>query len=200
MNEDKDRFKEIPNKKLKNTRVFGDRFTAIMYVVPDKPRYLEIGVGDGHYSQHIVYLKKPTLMHLLDIYDEGNGDVIYGRYTPETHEDFIREKFKDQNVTTIRGWSTKVLPTLAGNQYDYIYIDASLYFDEVLEELELSASLLAPGGVIGINDYTYYSPIDKMEYEVVEAVNMFLHNNPEWYVYAYQLGHRGYADIYIKRD
>ena len=34
--------------------------------------------------------------------------------------------------------------------------------------------------------------------EVVEAVNLFLFNNPGWIVVGYQLGHRGYADIYIK--
>ena len=197
MNEDISRFRHISNNKLINTRIFGDRFSAIDYVIPNNPKYLEIGVGDGHYSEHVVKLKQPKLMHLLDRY--SSPDVIYGKYTSETHEEFIKEKFKKQNMRTIKGESTIVLPSLIGHKYDYIYLDASTDFNGVLFELEMSAKLLDQNGVIGINDYTYFSPIDKTEYEVVEAVNIFLFDNPEWYVYAYQLGHRGYADIYIKK-
>lgn len=198
MNDDIQRFKHINNDKLKNTKVFGDRFSAIHFVVPDNPRYLEIGVGDGHYSQHIVDYKNPKLMHLLDIYN--TPDTIYGKYTAETHEQYILDKFSEQNVSTIKGHSTQVLSKLISNRYDYIYLDASSDFDGVMYELEMASRMLDDNGVIGINDYTYFSPIDKMEYEVVEATNMFLFNHPEWYVYAYQLGHRGYADIYIKKD
>jgi spermidine synthase len=198
MNDDIQRFKHIENYKLENAKLFGDRFSAIHFVVPENPRYLEIGVGDGHYSQHIVDYKKPQLMHLLDIY--SMGDPIYGHYTAETHEQYILNKFAGQSVKTIKGHSTKVLSQLSDNKYDYIYLDASTDFNGVLYELEMASKMLDTNGVIGINDYTYFSPIDKMEYEVVEATNMFLFNNPEWYVYAYQLGHRGYADIYIKRD
>ena len=191
-----DRFKHIENHKLKDTKVFGDRFYAIEHVVPNNPRYLEVGVGDGHYSEHIVKYKSPKIMHLLDRYD--SPDYIYGKYTKDTHEDFIRDKFKDQNAITIKGDSKEILGSLIDNRYDYIYLDAGHDFDSVSSDLNLAAKMLAPNGVIGINDYTYFSPIDKEEYEVIEAVNMFLHDNPNWYVYAYQLGHRGYADIYIK--
>lgn len=197
MNDDIERFKHIENSKLVNTKIFGDRFSAIDFVVPENPRYLEIGVGDGHYSQHIVNYKKPKLMHLLDVYNMP--DPIYGYYTAETHEQYILSKFSDQNVKTIKGHSTKVLSRLIDNRYDYIYLDASTDFDGVTYELEMASKMLDKDGVIGINDYTYFSPIDKMEYEVVEATNMFLFKNSEWYVYAYQLGHRGYADIYLKK-
>jgi hypothetical protein len=191
-----DRFKHIENHKLQDTKIFGDRFSAIEYVVPNNPRYLEIGVGDGHYSEHIVKYKNPELMHLLDRYN--TPDYIYGKYNAETHEEFIKEKFAGSNALTIKGDSKIVLHSLIENKYDYIYIDAGHDFESVSSDLLLSSQMLESGGVIGINDYTYFSPIDKEEYEVVEAVNMFLHNNPKWYVYAYQLGHRGYADIYIK--
>lgn len=192
-----ERFKHIDNSKLTNTKVFGDRFSAIEYVVPNNPRYLEVGVGDGHYSEHIVKYKKPVLMDLLDRYN--TPDYIYGQYSAETHESFIKEKFKDQNVNTFKGESKDVMKSLLENKYDYIYLDASHDFDGVSTELVFASTMLDNDGVIGINDYTYFSPIDKSEYEVIEAVNLFLHNNPNWYVFAYQLGHRGYADIYIKQ-
>lgn len=192
-----DRFKHIDNNKLTETKIFGDRFNAIPYVVPKNARYLEVGVGDGHYSQNIVEYTTPELMHLLDVYN--TPDYIYNKYTADNHEQYILDKFKNYNVTTIKGRSTEVMHKLIGNKYDYIYLDASHDFDGVLYELSIAKRLIDDNGIIGINDYTYYSPIDKMEYEVVEAVNMFLFNNPEWKVYAYQLGHRGYADIYIKK-
>ena len=91
MNDDIQRFRHIENHRLENTKVFGDRFSAIHFVVPDSPRYLEIGVGDGHYSQHIVDYKNPKLMHLLDFYDRP--DPIYGHYTADTHENYILNKF-----------------------------------------------------------------------------------------------------------
>jgi len=193
-----ERFKHIENNKLKDTKVFGDRFSAIDYIVPNNPRYLEVGVGDGHYSEHIVKYKQPVLMHLLDRYN--TPDYIYGKYTSDTHEDFIKSKFADQNLLTIKGDSKKVMSSLLTNKYDYIYLDAAHDFDSVTSDINFAAQMLDTGGVIGINDYTYFSPIDKEEYEVVEAVNLFLHDNPTWYVFAYQLGHRGYADIYIKQS
>jgi hypothetical protein len=197
MNDNIERFHHIENHKLSSTKIFGDRFSAIEYIVPNNPRYLEVGVGDGHYSEHIVKYKSPKIMHLLDRY--CTPDTVYGKYTSETHEDFIKNKFINNNATTIKGESSEVLKNLIENKYDYIYLDASHDFEGVSYELQMASQMIDQNGVIGINDYTYFSPIDKTEYEVVEAVNMFLFNNPEWYVYAYQLGHRGYADIYIKK-
>lgn len=193
-----ERFKHIDNKKLSSAKLFGDRFSAIDYVVPDNPRYLEVGVGDGHYSRHVADKKKPSVMHLVDFFH--TPDYAHGKYDAEGHLEFIKNKFCDQNIQTFIGHSHDVLPTLSDNQYDYIYIDASHDYDGVLGEIALATRICAPGGVIGINDYTYYSPHDGEFYEVVEAVNTFLYENPEWIVLAFQLGHLGYSDIYITRD
>jgi hypothetical protein len=191
-----ERFKHIDNYKLADAKLFGDRFSAIDFVVPNTPRYLEVGAGNGHYSQHIVEMKSPKLMHILDWYGSGSPS---GEYTAETHKEFIENKFKDQNLTTIVGDSKYVMQSLIGNEYDYIYLDASHDYDGVTHEINVAAQICAPGGVIGINDYTYYSPFDGEKYHVIEAVNNFLYENPEWRVLAFQLGHLGYADIYITR-
>lgn len=193
-----ERFKHIDNHKLENAKLFGDRFSAIDYVVVNNARYLEVGAGDGHYSQHVIDKKHPRLVHLIDFFH--TPDYAHGKYDAAGHRSFIENRFKDQNLSTFKGHSKDVMPMLLGNEYDYIYIDASHDYSGVLDEVRLASQLCALDGVIGINDYTYYSPHDGEFYEVIEAVNTFLYENPEWNVLAFQLGHLGYSDIYITRN
>lgn len=191
-----ERFKHVDNYKLENAKLFGDRFSAIDYVVPDNARYLEVGVGDGHYSENVVSKKSLRSMHLLDFF---NNDHPSGTYTSATHKEFIQNKFINNSPTLFAGNSADIMPQLIPGSYDYIYLDASHDYDGVLTEINAAAKLCSTTGVIGVNDYTYYSPHDGEFYGVVEAVNTFLYENPEWMVLAFQLGHLGYSDIYITR-
>ena len=83
---------------------------------------------------------------------------------------------------------------------DFVFIDAAHDYESVYSYLVESNKIINDGGVIGINDYTFWGWFEQQEYECVEAVNKFLNTHSDWSVVGYALGYCGYSDIYIKKD
>jgi hypothetical protein len=191
------RFEYIEASKLINAKLFADRFDEnILSIIPDKGLYLELGAGGGDYSKWILDRKNFELSYLLDFFNEPCAR--YGRWNAENHEQYVKDLLKDKNIKTIPGNIDNTIKII-NKKFDYIYIDASHDYESVYSYLVESDKLINKGGVIGINDYTFYGWFEQQEYECVEAVNNFL-NNSNWYVVGYSLGYCGYSDIYIKKD
>jgi len=191
------RFEFIEPSKLINAKVFADRFDEnVLSIIPDSGLYLELGAGGGDYSKWLLNRKNFDLSYLLDFFDQACAR--YGRWTAENHEEYVKNLLKDKNVITIAGNIKDTIKNI-DKKFDYIYIDASQDYESVGIFLTESEKVINKGGVIGINDYTFWSYFEQEEYECVEAVNNFL-NKGNWYVVGYALGYCGYSDIYIKKD
>lgn len=191
------RFEYIEASKLINAKLFADRFDEnILSIIPDKGLYLELGAGGGDYSKWILDRKDFELSYLLDFFNEPCAR--YGRWNADNHEQYVKDLLKDKNIKTIPGNIDNTIKTI-DKKFDYIYIDAAHNYESIYSYLVESDKLINKGGVIGINDYTFYGWFEQEEYECVEAVNNFL-NNSDWYVVGYSLGYCGYSDIYIKKD
>jgi hypothetical protein len=191
------RFDYIKTSKLINAKLFADRFDEnVLSIIPNNGLYLELGAGGGDYSKWLLDRKKFDLSYLLDFFNQPCAR--YGRWTAENHESYVKKLLKDKNIKTIAGDINDTIKTI-DQKFDYIYIDASQDYDSVSGYLKACDKLINKGGVIGINDYTFWSYFEQEEYECVEAVNNFL-NNSDWYVVGYALGYCGYSDIYIKKD
>jgi hypothetical protein len=123
------------------------------------------------------------------------------KYTPETHEPYIKELFsKYNNVSTLKGNAVDILPGI-NKEYDYIYIDISNKRNQTRKVLNLSAGLVPIGGIIGMNDYLIFDGIiEEAPYGTYQTVNEFLHKNKNWSVTALALHNLGFYDIYIKRE
>jgi hypothetical protein len=182
--------------------------------LPQHIKFLEAGVAWGYYSDLVVNATNPELVHLVDWF---RGDLKcwswrkFGEckcepvkhellYTPETHAQYIRDKFKKYNTTVFEGDARKILPTL-DTQYDYIYLD-TLNDRKSIRPLTYSAAeLTKPGSVIGFNDYVIYDGIiGDCQYFTYNVVNEFLMYNKNWYVDGLALHPLGFYDIYIKRE
>jgi hypothetical protein len=191
------KFEYIEPSKLINAKVFADRFDEnVLSIIPDSGLYLELGAGGGDYSKWLLDRKNFDLSYLLDFFDQACAR--YGRWTAENHEEYVKDLLKDKNVITIAGNIKDTIKNI-DKKFDYIYIDASQDYESVNIFLTESEKVINKGGVIGINDYTFWSYFEQEEYECVEAVNNFL-NKGNWYVVGYALGYCGYSDIYIKKD
>jgi len=191
------RFEYIDPSKLTNAKLFSDRFDEnVLSILPNTGSYLELGAGGGDYSKWLLDRKNFDSSYLLDFFDQPCAR--YGRWTAENHEQYVKDLFKDKNVKTIAGDINDTIKTL-DRKFDYIYIDASQDYESVYNYLLECDKVINQGGVIGINDYTFWSYFEQIEYECVEAVNYFL-NHSNWYVVGYSLGYCGYSDIYIKKD
>jgi predicted O-methyltransferase YrrM len=57
-------------------------------------------------------------------------------------------------VHPLVGRSDEILPVLAPEQFDLIFIDADHSYEGVRADIELSLPLLRPGGVLAFHDYT----------------------------------------------
>jgi hypothetical protein len=192
-----EKFQYIEPSKLINAKVFADRFDEnVLSIIPDKGLYLELGAGGGDYSRWILDRKNFDIAYLLDFFDQPCAR--YGRWNAENHEQYVKDLLKDKNIITVPGDIFKTIKTI-DKKFDYIYIDATQDYESVSFFLKESEKIINKGGVIGINDYTFWSYFEQEEYECVEAVNNFLNNN-NWHVVGYALGYCGYSDIYIKRD
>ena len=201
----------IDENQLKNAKIFSDRYKYIDSL-PKNLKYLEIGVAWGGYSEIFVEKNNPSLIHLLDTYNQYhmcwgqryNGvcscNQPHGNYTPENHQSYIDDLFsKYSNVLTIKGDSRQILPSLT-YKYDYIYIDSNNDREVVTPTLFMASRLVEDGGVIGLNDYLIWDGvIEESRYGVVQAVHEFLSKNQSWHVDAIALHPQGFYDIYIKK-
>lgn len=206
---------EISEEQLKNSKIFSSRESYVK-TLKNGIKYMEIGVAWGYYSDLVINACNPSHVDLLDSYDQDlkcwswrkfgscqcEGMTHTLQYTQETHEQFIKEKYKNNpNVYTIKGDSRMVLPLLNGKkEYDYIYIDITNWRDAVRPTLKFAADLVPVGGIIGLNDYVIYDGvIEDMPYATFQVVNEFLMKNKNWEVDAIALHVLGFYDIYIKK-
>ena len=202
----------ISAEQLKNAKIVASREDYID-TLPSGCRYMEVGVAWGYYSEIFINQKTPKVITLLDWYNQdlrcwswrkfGECTCIPQHtmlYTPETHMEYIKEKFAQfNNVEIIKGNSQDILPTL-NKEFDYIYLDITNDRNSIRPTLHAAANLVPVGGIIGLNDYLIYDGIiEEMPYATYQVVHEFLYMNKNWEVDAIALHVLGFNDIYIKR-
>jgi hypothetical protein len=204
----------ISQSQLNSSKIYSSREEYIK-TLPQNLKYMEVGVAWGYYSLLVAEQKTPECIHFLDWF---NQDLkcwswrMFGEckcqgmkhellYTPETHEQYIIEKFKDyKNVKTFKGDSKEILKTIS-DSYDYIYLDITNNRNEIRPTLREASRLIDVGGIIGLNDYLIYDGIiEDKPYATFQVVNEFLHKNNNWIVDGIALHTLGFYDIYIKKE
>jgi hypothetical protein len=182
-----------------NTKVFQSR-ENLLSNLPKNADYLEVGVLAGDYTAKIVDHCAPNSVFLVDTFN--SNDWFHNanpRFTFETHESFVRNRFSNvKNLNLIKGLSQLVLPSIK-EKFDYIYLDADHSYKAFWEDLNNAATLLKPGGIIGINDYIIWDYVSDEPYGVVQATNRFLNTNPNWNVLYFAVATTLFSDIYITK-
>lgn len=203
----------INQKQLNGAKIFSSR-EEYAKSLPKGIRYLELGVAWGYSAQLFIDASNAIHADLLDGYNQDlkcwswrkfgscqcNGMKHELLYTPETHEEYIKDKFAYHgSVNTIKGHCPEILDSI-NSKYDFIYIDITNKRDVTRKTLQKAAKLVDNGGIIGLNDYLIYDGVIEDEpYGTFQTVNEFLHNNSNWVVDAIALHALGFYDIYIKR-
>ena len=155
------KYPQISQVQLNGTRVFTDRIVAMEKTFPKGGRGIEVGTQTGRVCKLLRKHTSPRQLLLLDIEDQhiksANPDLL----TASGVELIIQD-------------SAVVLPSLEREAFDWIYIDANHDYSGVKIDLENAASLVKPDGIIALNDYTVWSPLEMWPYGVVEVVHEFL--------------------------
>jgi hypothetical protein len=188
----------VDEDKFKHSRVFSGRNYLLkhcMTFLPANPIACEVGVAEGFFSENILNILNPEKLFLIDLYQHSSS---HNAYLPGNHFSYITEKFKNNiRVFIKKGLSWDMLNTLESDSLDYLYIDGDHSYASVQKDIQAAYRVVKSGGIIQLNDYTTFSPIENIRYGVVHAVNEFIQKySPE--VLGVSLDKDGYNDIAIR--
>ncbi|MGB3525255.1 MAG: class I SAM-dependent methyltransferase [Flavobacteriales bacterium] len=158
---------ELKQEQLSNLRVVTDR-KAFLELFPKGGVVAEMGVASGDFSEMILSICDPQVLHLVDFW--GSDRYASGR----THvEDRFNTEIAAGKVVIDLGLSTDVLPRYADHLFDWVYIDTDHGYEVTAAELELARTKVKPGGIIAGHDYVTGNWDGGVRYGVVEAVHEF---------------------------
>lgn len=195
----------IPQDKIKDAILFSSRYDFIK-TIPKGISFVEAGVLAGDFALKVIETVNPKISYLVEPYFEIDWHAPeYGgpRWEkPEEHYQYVVNRFNNMNNVEICKMSFEnFFKKNIDQKFDFIYMDYNTDFDSVEHQLFMGNKLLADDGILGFNDYNIYfnntSTGEKMG--VVPAINKFLRNNSDWYVYAFALNDNLTSDIYLKK-
>lgn len=222
-------FAPISKNQLKKTNVYSNREDFLSENLKQKSKIVEIGTLAGDFAYHILKEYNPETLLLIDIFGQEDTGV-YGketdskkRFNSETHESWVRERFKEYGNVEIK--CSKGFQELANYQksllknsywgsddhlFDFIYLDSNHNYSNILKELFSAEPLIKVGGFIGINDYMINgifteeifnnSRWQDVSYGTVQATSFFLSKFSNWQVMSIALNGAGNMDIFLQKQ
>lgn len=156
-------------------------------VVPRGGVVIEVGVFDGDFSERILALNEPRKLHLVDPWFTKDDGTLYDGPTQQfASAEQASARLEDQyrHVTTRfsgeiasgrievhRTLSHLAAPQFPDEHFDWIYVDASHFYDDVKVDLEAFWPKLKRGGYIAGDDYDRRGI---WEHGVTRAVDEFI--------------------------
>jgi predicted O-methyltransferase YrrM len=177
----------LSEKHLKNCALVESR-EKILEFLPQKSVCAELGIWKGEFSHLILETVHPAELHLIDI-DATSIESATGRF---------QSQIKSGQVHLHLGDSAIIMTSMPDQYFDWVYVDADHSYPAVSNELKVIHKKLKPGGLIALNDYTFFGPSDFIKYGVMEAVNEFCLQNDYEFLYLALQG-RGYFDVVLRR-
>jgi len=197
------KYVHINQKQLDGAKIYSNRWDWVLSLNKELD-IMEVGVGAGDYSFHILKSISPKTLTLVDKYQQDDAILANPnrqiRFYKDQHYDFVKKRFeKYKNVKLIKGDSLIVLEDLINTniKFDMIYIDAFHSYENVSKDINNASKLLKDNGIIAINDYIKYVQDEK--YGVILATNEFLDQNKDWHVVGFALEEDMMADIYLSK-
>jgi SAM-dependent methyltransferase len=148
---------ELPQELLASCEFLASRY-LMLDRIPKGSVIAELGVLYGHFTREIIARSSPAALHLIDV-----------DFAPLAAE--IRD---DPRVTLHAGLTYDVVPRLANETFDFIYIDADHSYPAVRLDIANAVPKLKPGGLIAFNDFARISRPGLGIFGVHQAVSEFI--------------------------
>lgn len=185
---------------------FRDRL-EMLSEIPQGGDCCEVGVFAGDFSRLIAAVCDPSRLVLVDAFaawsfscDENgaNPRTLPGESLLKAAKTLAEAR---PGVEVYAGLSSQVLPTLADNSLDFIYLDADHSYEGVKGDLTQSWRLVRDGGFIAGHDYSINAEkcADASHYGnfgVKRAVDEFLDEHD---LLLYGIAMDGYTSFIIKK-
>ena len=130
---------------------------------------IEVGVFDGDFSERILHFNQPRVLHLVDPWFlAADGSLIDGptqqfasaaeaAASLEDQYQNIRTRFADEiasgRIVVHRMLSHEAAPLFGDEHFDWAYVDASHFYDDVRRDLEAFWPKIKRGGHMLGDDY-----------------------------------------------
>jgi len=137
--------------------------------LPKGGTVIEVGVFDGDFSERILALNEPKVLHLVDpwftkedgsLYDgptQDFGSKEEASATLEAQYQQVARRFASEisagRIILHRRLSHEAAPLFPDGHFDWVYIDASHFYDDVKRDLEAFVPKVKQGGYIAGDDY-----------------------------------------------
>ncbi len=157
---------ELAQRHIADTKLVPNR-TLLLEHFPKHAVGAEVGVDEARYSEKILAITQPRLLHLIDPWDSTR----YGDDKMKMVGDKFKNRIESGQVIIHRGRGVDVLKEFDNATFDWVYLDASHRYQDTLEELELCRLKVKAGGLIAGYDYAAGNVERAIRYGVVEAVN-----------------------------
>lgn len=166
---------------------YADTRQRILRMLPKGAVGAEIGVWQGDYSERLLDIAAPRVLHLIDPWavrlDPKYDAAWYGKARGADMEatyQSVRARFAREiaagQVVLHRSLSAEALAQFPDGALDYVYVDGDHAYEAVREDLELSVHKVRTGGAICVDDHR----IGKWWADgVVRAVNEVLGRYPQ---------------------
>ncbi|KKM15108.1 hypothetical protein LCGC14_1699400, partial [marine sediment metagenome] len=127
----------------------------------------------------ITSLAQPKKLYLIDTWDSER----YNRNKMVYVQKRFQKEINAGKVKIIRGTSEKELKKFENGYFDWVYIDTSHSYKQIVKELELCRLKVKDGGIIAGHDYCQGNINIALAYGVVQAVNQFCVKNDWEFIY-----------------
>jgi hypothetical protein len=155
----------------------------------------EIGVLQGDFSKQILDVLKPSELFLIDPWEVGSdknspqtkysGSLshLHTAYSQNADLKEVQSKFANQienhSVIIKQGYSYDFVNEFPNEYFDFIYIDATHFYESVKADLAMYLPKLKKTGIISGHDYT--NNYNDLSFGVVQAVDeIVLSHNLKW--------------------
>ncbi len=162
----------------------------LLDLMPNNALCVEVGVFDGLLSERILALTAPRMIHLVDPwYTKPDGSLFDGpaqnfdsakEATDSLEQQYqkvvslLQKEIASGQVQMHRMLSHQAAPLFADEHFDWAYLDASHYYDDVKLDLQVWFPKVKPGGFITGDDYDRHGFWD---HGVTRAVDEFVRQN-----------------------
>ena len=194
--------KQIPKvplarKHMKNCELLLDR-SEMLSKLKKGGKVAEIGVAQGEFSELILKITEPDLLHLVDVWNSKTYHAGLFKKVADKFKNLIDEG----RIQILRKLSTDAAADFDDNYFDWIYIDTDHSYATTREELVKYAPKVKHDGIIAGHDYTMGIWSSLNRYGVIEAVHEFCVKY-EWklvYLTVEPTENQSFAIRRIKRD
>ena len=142
----------------------------------------EIGTQHGYFAKKIFDIVQPRELHLFDLsFDSFDQAGLT-----------IEESCLHRHV----GDSSSMLAQMPDAHFDWLYIDGDHSYIGVSNDLRVAAQKIKSDGFLILNDFTYWSPLEAIDYGVTHAVCDFCVER-DWHIICFALEPWMYCDVVI---